>query len=242
MGMPPELEADVCITKFDLFDDIDPFVREIYDIGSKVKKVISTDIARTFVDQNRSLQDLPPKNPDGLIKSMTCYQKPIYHSDKHPDEKKISLLIEKYYKTYHRDIQRSLKDLDLQLCLDCHSMAAKAPSISPDGDEKPRPLFCISNQKGKTCSDEMLQLMGKSLKKSFSLEDDDIKFNDPFQGGYITSTYGNNPFPWIQIEINRKLYLEKPWFDSKTLAIDKAHLSTLRNQFTDSLEQFFKKI
>jgi N-formylglutamate deformylase len=240
--MPPELEADVCITKFDLFDDIDPFVQEIYDIDSKAKKIISTDIARTFVDQNRSLQDLPPKNPDGLIKSMTCYQKPIYHSKRQPDEKKISLLIDKYYKTYHREIQKSLKELDLQLCLDCHSMASQAPSISPDGNEKQRPLFCISNQRGKTCSEEMLQLMSKCLKKSFSLKDEDLKFNDPFLGGYITSTYGNNPFPWIQIEMSRKLYLEKPWFDSKTLTVDKTRLSNLNNQFSDSLEQFFRSI
>jgi N-formylglutamate deformylase len=241
MDMPPELKENTCITKFDLFDDIDPFVREIFDIGTKAKKIISTNIARTFVDLNRSMQDLPPKNPDGLIKSMTCYEKPIYHSKKHPDEKTTSILIEKYYKTYHREIQKALKEFDFQLCLDCHSMASEAPSISPDGNSKPRPLFCISNQNGKTCSDEMLHLLGESLKKSFSLQEADLKFNDPFQGGYITKTYGNNPVPWIQIEMNRSLYLSEQWFDRQTLTINKKRLSELNKMFNEALSDLFDK-
>ena len=241
MGIPPELEADVCITKFDLFDDIDPFVREIYDIGANAKKIISTNIARTFVDLNRSMQDLPPKNPDGLIKSMTCYAKPIYHSQKQPDEKKTSFLIDKYYKTYHKEIQKSLKEFNFQLGLDCHSMASNAPSISPDGNAKPRPLFCISNQKGKTCSEEILHQLGDCLKKSFSLKNEDLKFNDPFQGGYITKTYGNNPIPWIQIEMNRNLYLSEEWFDNKTLIINTKRLSELNKMFDETLNDLFEK-
>jgi formiminoglutamase len=75
---PEELEGHLSITNKDLFDDSDPFVTELYDLGDKVKRVIKTDIARAFVDLNRSLQDMPPQNPDGLIKSKTCYEKPIY--------------------------------------------------------------------------------------------------------------------------------------------------------------------
>lgn len=241
MDIPTELEEDVCITKFDLFDDIDPFVREIYNIGSSAKKIISTNIARTFVDLNRSIQDLPPKNPDGLIKSMTCYEKPIYHLKKEPDEKKIAILIEKYYKTYHREIQKSLKEFDFQLCLDCHSMASEAPSISPDGNAKPRPLFCISNQNGKTCSEEMIHLLGECLKKSFLLKEEDLKLNDPFQGGYITKTYGNNPVPWIQIEMNRNLYLSEDWFDKRTLSVNPKRLSELNKMFNEALNHLFDK-
>lgn len=242
MDIPSELEEDVCITKLDLFDDIDPFVREIYDIGNKAKKIISTNIARTFVDLNRSMQDLPPKNPDGLIKSMTCYEKPIYHLKKQPNEKKIAILIDKYYKTYHREIQKSLKEFDIQLCLDCHSMASEAPSISPDGNAKPRPLFCISNQKGKTSSEEMLQLLGECLKKSFSLNEKDLKFNDPFLGGYITKTYGNNPVPWIQIEMNRRLYLSEEWFDKRTLLVNRKRLAELNKMFNEALSLLFDNL
>jgi len=242
MKSPEELRGHLCLTDNDLFDDIDPCVVKIYDLGEKVEKVISTEIARTFVDLNRSLQDLPPENPDGLIKSMTCYQKPIYLKGKEPDENMTKKLIELYYTTYHRKIQQAISSLDLQLCLDCHSMAEFAPAISPDGQQKKRPLFCISNLDGKTSSKEMLELLGNCIAQSFSISKEDINFNSPFKGGHITKTYGNNPIPWIQIEMNRSMYLSEEWFKRETLSVDKDHLAFLNKSFEKCLQLFFKSI
>ncbi|QUC65272.1 N-formylglutamate amidohydrolase [Nitrosopumilus sp. K4] len=235
---PKEIINNLCITDKDLFNDSDPFVIEIYDLKDKVKKVIKTDIARAFVDLNRAPEDLPPNNPDGVIKSSTCYQKPIYSKRKEPDEELRRVLIETYYKPYHKLILKSIKDKDLKLCLDCHSMAAVAPDISPDGDKKERPLFCISNQDGKTASNEMINFLADCISKSFSIERKEIFLNDPFQGGYITRTYGNNPIPWIQIEMNRSLYLNKPWFNETKRIIDPSHLKKLNKNFEKSLELF----
>ena len=99
---PPELDNRLSITERDLFDDSDPFVIEIYDLGERVQRVISTNIARAFVDLNRSPYDLPPNNPDGLIKSSTCYQKPIYRNGQEPGESLRKSLIDLYYYPYHR--------------------------------------------------------------------------------------------------------------------------------------------
>lgn len=239
---PPELDSHLCITEKDMFDDSDPFVIEIYDLGQKVEGVVKTNIARAFVDLNRSLQDLPPQNPDGLIKSTTCYQKPIYKKGQEPDDSLTNVLIEMYYKPYHKSIQKNIHDLDLQLCLDCHSMAAVAPDISPDGNAKKRPLFCISNQDGKTSSPEMMELLASCISESFEVDRKEVSLNDPFHGGHITKTYGNNPIPWIQIEMNRDLYLGKSWFDKDTLSIDSSRLRQLNQQFENCLEMFFSKI
>lgn len=242
MQKPPELDGHLSITKRDLFDDSDPFVVEIYDVGEKVQRVIKADIARAFVDLNRSLQDLPPSNPDGLIKSATCYQKPIYIKGREPDESLTNVLIELYYKPYHRRIQRSIQELDLQLCLDCHSMASVAPNISPDGNNKKRPKFCLSNQNGKTSSNEMISLLADCISKSYKIEKKDILINNPFLGGHITKTYGNNPIPWIQVEMNRDLYLSKPWFDTDSLTVKEHHLLNLNKQFEETLDLFFSEI
>ncbi|HUT05588.1 MAG TPA: N-formylglutamate amidohydrolase [Nitrosopumilaceae archaeon] len=239
---PPELDGHLSITDKDLFDDSDPFVIEIYDLSEKVERVIKTNIARTFVDLNRSLQDLPPENPDGLIKSITCYEKPIYKQGREPDDSMRNVLIEIYYKPYHRSIQKSIQELDLQLCLDCHSMASVAPGISPDGKEKKRPMFCLSNQDGKTSSSEMIELLASCLSDSFGIDRNKISLNDPFHGGHITKTYGNNPFPWIQIEMNRDLYLSKSWFNGDTLSIDSTRLLVLNKKFENCLNKFFSKI
>lgn len=194
---PPELNTNTCITYRDLFDDSDPFVVELYDLKDKVERVIKTDIARAFVDLNRSTDDLPPNNPDGLIKSATCYQKPIYHKGLEPDESLQAILIEKYYMPYYTAIQNSIKELEdlLQLCLDCHSMASVAPQVSPDGHKRKRPAFCLSNNDGKSAPSEIIELLADCISDSFNVNRKDIFINNPFHGGYITRTYENKPFP-----------------------------------------------
>ena len=239
---PEELNGHLCITNDDLFDDSDPFVIELYDLGNLVKRVIKTDIARAFVDLNRSLQDLPPNNPDGLIKSYTCYQKPIYIGGKEPDESLRNLLVEMYYMPYHRTIQKSLKELELQLCLDCHSMASVAPNISPDGNAKKRPMFCLSNQDGNTSSTEMIELLADCISESYSIDRNEISLNDPFHGGYITKTYGNNPVPWIQVEINRDLYLSEKWFHRDSQSFFNNRLQELNQMFENAITSFMKKL
>ena len=239
---PKELEDHLCITNKDQFDDSDPFVIEIYNLENKVERVISSEIARAYIDLNRSPQDLPPQNPDGLIKSTTCYQKKIYIKGREPDDSLTKKLIQLYYLPYHRSIQKSLREIDLQLCLDCHSMASQAPNISPDGKNKERPLFCLSNQNGKTSSNEMIELLADCISESFQINRNQILLNNPFLGGYITKTYGNNPIPWIQIEMNRKLYLTDPWFDKDSLTLKESHSKKLNKQFEESLNLFFSKI
>jgi formiminoglutamase len=239
---PVELEGHLSITNKDLFDDSDPFVMELYDVGDKVERVIKTDIARAFVDLNRSLQDMPPDNPDGLIKSKTCYDKPIYTNGKEPDDSLKTMLIEMYYNPYHQAIQKSIDELDLKLCLDCHSMASTAPYFSPDKNNSKRPMFCISNNDGKTSSQEMIELLADSISKAYSVDRTEISLNDPFHGGHITKTYGNNPIPWIQIEMNRSLHLSSPWFDEDALSVDANRLQKLNKQFEKSLDLLFSKI
>lgn len=239
---PSELEGHLSITNKDLFDDSDPFVLELYDLGDKVQRVIKTDIARAFVDLNRSLQDMPPDNPDGLIKSKTCYDKPIYTNGKEPNDSLKTILIEIYYNPYHQAIQKSIDDLDLKLCLDCHSMASSAPYFSPDKTQSKRPMFCLSNDDGKTSSQEMLEHLADSISESYLIDRQDISLNDPFHGGHITRTYGNNPIPWIQIEMNRDLYLSEQWFDDASLSMKTDRLSNLNLMFEKTLESFFKKI
>jgi len=239
---PVELEGHLSITNKDLFDDSDPFVNELYDVGDKVERVIKTDIARAFVDLNRSLQDMPPDNPDGLIKSKTCYDKPIYTNGKEPDDSLKTMLIEMYYNPYHQAIQKSIDELDLKLCLDCHSMASVAPYFSPDKNKSKRPMFCISNNDGKTSSQEMIELLSDSISEAYSIDRNEISLNDPFHGGHITRTYGNNPIPWIQVEMNRDLYLTSPWFDEDALSVDPNHLQKLNKKFEKSLDTFFSKI
>jgi formiminoglutamase len=86
-----------------------------------------------------------------------------------------------------------------------------------------------------------MELLASCISKSYEIDRNDISLNDPFHGGYITKTYGNNSVPWIQVEMNRDLYLSDPWFDKETLTVDLAHLQKLNEQFENSLNLFFKE-
>ncbi|MEJ2111094.1 MAG: N-formylglutamate amidohydrolase [Acidobacteriota bacterium] len=77
-GVPDELQNRLVIGEKEIFEDIDGHTREIYDLKSKVRHVIKAGIARTFIDPGRAPSDLPPLNPDGVIKSHTCFGKTIF--------------------------------------------------------------------------------------------------------------------------------------------------------------------
>ncbi len=239
---PPELADRLCIAENDLFDDGDPFTCQIYDLGGRAEKVIAADIARAFVDPNRSLQEMPPESRDGVIKSMTCYKKPIYAEGREPGEVLRKALVERYYMPYHRKIQKALAQSDLQLCLDCHSMAAAAPPVSPDGGGEARPAFCISNLRGATSSREMMDLLADCISESFSIGRDEISRNRPFEGGHIIRTYGSRAPPWIQVEISRDLYLSERWFDRGSMSFKDSRLRHLNSMFGKALESFFGRI
>ena len=88
----------------------------------------------------------------------------------------------------------------------------------------------------------MIELLADCVSESFGVDRKEISLNDPFKGGHITKTYGNNPYPWIQIEMSRELYLDPQWFDHKTLTIDQKRLKSLNQSFEKTLDLFGKKL
>ncbi len=222
----------------DLFDDSDAFTQDIYHPGPRVRKVIKTDTARAFVDVSRSPNMMPPEYPDGVIKSATCYNRPIYKNGRHPAGVLVQQLLAQYYHPYHQKIIDAIQSPDIVLAFDCHSMAAVAPAISPDPGRK-RPLINLGDAHGKACDSTMTNIFKTAFIKVFNCHDKDVTINEPFAGGYITQQYGNNPVPWIQIEMNRKLYLAEPWFHKASLKMDKRRLYFLNKQFVKVLEQFY---
>ena len=235
--VPKELTDFTCLSEPGIFDDSDAFTKEIFDISANALKIVSTDIARAFVDVNRAADDRPPENPDGVVKSKTCYGHQIYK--KLPlDEKLIESLLQCYYYPYHNLIATALKNLEIELALDCHSMASIGPPISPDFG-KQRPAICLSNFYGKSCSMTVIEKFARCIRKTFFLGDNEVSINTPFSGGYITQTYGMRPIPWIQIDMNRNFYLSDQWFDWKAYSIMYERLNELKIKFEEALAMFF---
>jgi formiminoglutamase len=233
---PEELGGRVCITSNDLFDDSDAFTLDIYDLDGDVARVVKTDIARAFVDLNRASDDRPPHNPDGVVKTATCFNRPIYIQGREPDEVLTERLLERYHEPYHARLADAVSEPDIRLALDCHSMLSHAPPIGKDHGAA-RPPFCLGNRDGGTAPDRLLRDFAEAIGQAFEISTSSIGLNDPFKGGYITQRHGGSSLPWIQMEMNRSWYLDTPWFDRDSLHVDPARLTELRSRFRNALNR-----
>jgi formiminoglutamase len=227
-------------------DDSDAFSQYVYDLGARARHIVRTRIGRAFVDPNRAREDLPPDNPDGVIKSHTCYWRPIYKAGSQPDAALIERLLTKYYDPYHREIQAALAEDEssrVQLALDCHTMTPIGPDVAPDPGGK-RPMVCLGDAYGSSCSQEEIDRLADCFRQAFDLKPSDVTQNEPFAGGYITRYYGGHPAPWIQIEMNVELYLDPPCVGRQELTIDPNHprLVEARTRFEKTLRLYFDEV
>ncbi len=187
----PAVVKDLCrLSEADIIKDGDEGAAEIYAIESSVRAFVSTEVARAIVDQNRASDDF---RPDGVIKTETCWQVPVY-SRLLTDSEREALLRE-YYFPYHRRLSELAAEVVLGI--DCHTMATIGPPIGPLAGEE-RPHICVSDGDG-TLPAEWMNLLLECLSKSF---EEEVRHNFPFKGGYIIREHSKE-VPWVQIEMSR---------------------------------------
>jgi formiminoglutamase len=223
--IPEELLDRICLSQKDLFDDIDSFTHDIFDLGESVEHTIKANIASSFVDLNGSEDNLI-SDLNGIIKNSTCYNQPIYEKGKEPKKQLINKLLKKYYHPYYGKIKELTNQNGIRFGFDCHSMINIAPPISADPGSK-RPIINIGNCNGKSCSNDLVEKLAHCFKEVFHLRECDITINKPFAGGQITTINGNNPIPWIHIDINKSLYLAPAFFNRNSLKVTKKRLTEL---------------
>ena len=87
LSVPPELKGLCILKELDTIKDSDEGASEIYyPLRNEVTAFVTTDIARAIVDMNRKEDDW---GKDGVIKTHTCWDVPIY-SEPLPPESDIS--------------------------------------------------------------------------------------------------------------------------------------------------------
>ena len=241
------------LSEKDAFHDGDPVTSRIYDFVDQVSVQLVMEYYRAVIDLNRAPDDIAPQNPDGVVKSHTCYSVEVYRPGCQPDEDLKQTLLERYYHSYHRALGEAIARDDVRLGVDCHSMAAVSPPIEQDAGT-PRPLICLGNLGDATgevcepfnritCPPEMIRFVADECTRAFQHEDVDIEapaaatMNVPFNGGYITRQMGGRGVPFVQIEMSRALYLQKPFFDDRTLEIDEGRLKDLNTKVWRVLRQ-----
>ena len=240
-NIPDCVRDRVALTRADILEDADAFTGQIYDLREHVHTVIQSDTARAIVDLNRDITQMPPDHPDGVLKTVTCYKKPVYREGRFPTPDLVDRLISEHYRPYHDKIRAAMRASDLVLGLDCHSMAEQAPPIEAQPGCS-RPLICLGNVNGRSCEMRHAEALAACFREVFALEAEQVTLNQPFSGGFITRTHGNNPIAWIQCEINRSLYLRPPWHDALKWTMSEDRLAELSCLIVRVLRRFYSKM
>jgi formiminoglutamase len=196
LRVPPEVRDLSLLTEQEIAEDGDEGAAVIYDIANSVSRFVTTDIGRPFVDMNRAPDDI---RLDGVVKTHTCWNVPIYRKPLSPD--RIAALLARYHRPYHDRLTGGAKG-GVRLGVDCHTMAAHAPPIDPRPGE-PRPRACLSNGDG-TCPEGWYRSLAACLEDALETT---VALNRPFRGGFIIRAHAAE-LPWVQLELSREPFLE----------------------------------
>jgi N-formylglutamate deformylase len=252
--IPPEIQTACLLNEKDIVLDGDTWTKTLYDFKDLVEEYHEMDIARIAVDLNRHQHDLPPENADGVVKTSTVDGEKVWETPGGLSELEREKLIQTYYLPYHHALEKAADNPQVKLAMDCHTMLDYGPSPTATGWEY-RPLFCIGNrgtvtggqgEETLTASPEVMTRLRELLEKEFESFREDagirelVTMNTPFKGGYITRHHGNlGKLPWIQLEINRKLYLPEP----SLITVQPSDLDRLKLQeFRDRLYHVFSEL
>lgn len=215
----------------------DCFVDELFaSAPSHGAAMIAATIPRAYVDVNREPMELDPRMFDdrlpegantrservaaglGVIARVVASGMPIYDGKLLYAEEKAR--IENIYRPYHAALQALVREAQARcgfaILIDCHSMPSSQSAVEPPpcrplptgrGRRLDDPDFVLGDRYGKSCAprltsriEALLQDMGYSVAR-----------NDPYAGGYCTIRYGKPRagVHAIQIEINRRLYMDE---------------------------------
>lgn len=238
--LPRELASRFALSPAEMFFESDAWTREIFAMGEAVQGRMEGEVARTVVDLNRDPGHRPPSHPDGVIKSVTAYGRQVWTDDGFPNPDEVERLLDRYHRPYHENLARIAGRGGVRLAFDCHSVAPVGPPHSPDAGES-RPIFNLCNcgdEKGEgpevTAPAPLLNQLADLLREEFtdlSINGAQlVQLNRPHSGGYTLQRHGRGHTPWVQFDVNRKLYLQEDDQASAVPDSDRELIASLRRR------------
>lgn len=232
-----------------LMRDVDRFVDKLYQpaIAELGLELVQTPWHRYVVDLNRredeydlGAADGAPfekgKHPKGLHWRVTTIGEELI---KQPMSAELhQSLVESYYQPFHRQLHEKRQEfLDrFGVCyhLDLHSMPSKGTDLHPDPGED-RAEVVVSDYHGQSSTEEFKAIVIKAYQHAGF----EVAYNWPYVGGGITQRYGkpDEGFNTIQIELNRKLYM-----DEQTKQLRPELTQSLQVKLTSALKEVAEQL
>ncbi|SRR5690606_30199687 len=188
--------------------------------------MLSARFPRSYIDANRGLEEIDPllldepwpePLPDspkvrlgkGLIWRMMDDGTPLY--DRKLTLEEVRHRIEACWKPYHEQLLASVDALHAAYGqvwhINCHSMPSVAAEFATDKPGLVHPDFVLGDRDGATAAPAFREFVAEFLSgRGYS-----VTMNDPYKGVEIVRSCGDpaNGRHSLQIEINRKLYMDE---------------------------------
>lgn len=206
----------------------DAFIDELFGSAPGLgATLIKATFPRTYCDTNRSESDVDPdalngdwdlpSAPSVKLRTRGAGVVPIkVHGMTEIYDRRLTVAEVKHrlntcWWPYHNAMQSELDRLYEThggvWHINCHSTRARGNATDPDG-EADRADFILGNRDGTTCSAEFIATMEEFLKgRGYSVD-----INWPMKGMELVRRYGDpkNNRHSLQIELNRKIYMDEP--------------------------------
>ncbi|MDX2020350.1 MAG: N-formylglutamate amidohydrolase [Deltaproteobacteria bacterium] len=224
---------DALASNLDVRCDADLWVDELYE-GSPAGAFIKANLSRFVCDLNRHPDDVSahavPEHPAprnshgrGFIWEITTEGKAAMARPLSLQEwKRRQEIHAAYYGALATALDRARSKFGFAVLVDGHSMPSRGKAAHTDPGTE-RAAIVPGDRQGKTCAAALSRL----VQDHFLQSGYGVKFNDPYQGGFITTHHGHphEQVHAIQIEMRRDLYMNELTFEKQAAGFDRLRFS-----------------
>ena len=244
LQVPPEVESEIDATPLSMLRDSDIYVDQLYQRAPENgATLLVSRVSRYVVDLNRGPDDVDsaavPRHPKarhiparGVVWRARTDGTPLLRAPLTVQQ--FTRRLELFYEPYHRTLREVAAQIREQhgrvVILAAHSMPSAGRRMLGGGAV--RRADVVPGTRGRSTADGRIIDLIDSHFREAGLS---VKHDDPYRGGWTTSSYGapKRGQHAVQIEINRALYV-----DEKTSEIkpnDFARLQTVLDQLVSKL-------
>ena len=244
LQVPPEVESEIDATPSAMLRDSDIYVDQLYqNAPENGATLLVSRVSRYVVDLNRGPDDVDsaavPRHPKGrhipargVVWRARTDGTPLLRAPLTVQQ--FTRRLELFYEPYHRTLREVASQIRERhgrvVIVAAHSMPSSGRRMLGGGEV--RRADVVPGTRGRSTADGRIIDLIDSHFREAGLS---VKHDDPYRGGWTTSSYGapKRGQHAVQIELNRALYVDEHTSEIKTR--DFAQLQTVLDQLVGKL-------
>jgi len=244
LRVPPEVESEIDATPLAMLRDSDIYVDQLYQHAPENgATLLVSRVSRYVVDLNRGPDEVDsaavPRHPKGrhipargVVWRARTDGTPLLRAPLTVQQ--FTRRLELFYEPYHRTLREVASQIREQhgrvVIVAAHSMPSAGRRTLGGGEVRRADI--VPGTRGRSTADGRIIDLIDSHFREAGLS---VKHDDPYRGGWTTSSYGapKRGQHAVQIELNRALYVDEHTSEIKTS--DFAQLQTVLDQLVGKL-------